>query len=191
MHGAEALSGAIDAGQQLLRGDLAVSYSWWRQAIVAIAATDRAECFAEIAEQAAAPAMRGFGKPDQRIQLAKRYALEGVGRFRFLDHAALLHDIGQTISHPGTGRLAVASRATGLLIIGLDTFRQVEMRDKAHVWFVDAHAEGDGCHHDDAVLVEEAVLMAGADCGVETGMIGQGRDTGVAKRAGDILDLGA
>ena len=33
------------------------------------------------------------------------------------------------------------------------------MRDEAHVGLVDAHAEGDGGHHDDAFLAQEARLM--------------------------------
>src|SRR5674476_1505125 len=56
----------------------------------------------------------------------------------------MLHDVGQAIGHPGAGRLAVAARAAGLLIIGLDALGQIEMRDEAHVRLVDAHAERDG-----------------------------------------------
>src|SRR3546814_14794269 len=45
------------------------------------------------------------------------------------------------------------------------------------VRLVDAHAEGDGRHHDDPVLLEEAVLMTGAAVLVEPGMVGQRRIT--------------
>ena len=131
--------------------------------------------FAEIAEQAAAPAARGFGQADQRVELADRHALERVGAGGLVDHAALLHDVGQAVGHPGAGGLAVAPGAAGLLVIGLDALRQIEMRDEAHVGLVDAHAERDGGDDHDAVLVDEAVLVAGAHAGVEAGVIGQRR----------------
>jgi hypothetical protein len=46
--------------------------------------------------------------------------------------------------------------------------------DEAHVGLVDAHAEGDGGHHHDAVLAQEAVLVAAAHVGVQAGVVGQG-----------------
>src|SRR3954451_24199033 len=78
MHGAKALPGAVDAGQQLLRDDFSVADLWRRQAVVAIAAAGRLKHFAEIAEQAASAARRGLGQANQRIELADRDALEGV-----------------------------------------------------------------------------------------------------------------
>ena len=147
--------------------------------------------FAEISEQAGAPAAGGFGQADQRVELADRDALERFRAGGLVDHAPLLHDVGQAIGHPGAGRLAVAAGAPGLLIIGLDAFRQIEMRDEAHVGFVDAHAERDGGDDHDAVLVDEAILIAGAQAGVEAGMIGQRRDAGLGQRGGGVLDLGA
>ena len=191
MHGAETLPGAIGAGQHFLRGHLAVAKLRRRQAIVAIAAIAAINGFAEIAEQAAAPAARGLGEADQRVELADRHALERVGAGGFVDHAALLHDVGQAIGHPGAGRLAVAAGAAGFLVIGLDALRQIEMRDEAHVGLVDAHAERDGGDDHDAVLVDEAILVAGALTGIEARMIGQRRDAGLGQRSRGILDLGA
>ena len=162
VHGAESLTGAIGAGQQFLRGDLAVAELRRRQAVVAIAAIVAGNRFAEIAEQAVAPAARGFRQRHQRIELADRHALERVGSGGFVDHAALLHDVGQAIGHPGAGGLAVAPGAAGFLIIGLDALRQIEMRHEAHVRLVDAHAERDGGDDHDAVLVDEAILVSGA-----------------------------
>ena len=79
MHRPETLPGAIGAGQQLLRDDFAIAKQRRRQAVVAIAAFGGVEVFAEIAEQAGAPAIRGFGQTDQRVEFADRYPLE---RFR-------------------------------------------------------------------------------------------------------------
>jgi len=53
----------------------------------------------------------------------------------------------------------VATRAARLLIIALDVLRQVVVDDKAHVRFVDAHAEGNR-GADDAHLVAEKCFLA-------------------------------
>ena len=191
MHGAKTLPGAIGAGQQLLRGDLAVAKLRRRQAVVAIAASAASDFLAEITEQTAAPAARGFRQRHQRIELADRHPLERVGAGGFVDHAALLHDVGQAIGHPGAGGFAVAPGASGLLVIGLDALRQIEMRDKPHVRLVDPHAERDGGDDDDAVLVDETILVAGAQACVEAGVIGQRRDAGAGQGCRGVLDLGA
>jgi len=77
---------------------------------------------------------------------------------------------------------AVAPRAPGFLIIGFDAFRQIEMRHEAHVRFIDAHAERNGGDDHDAVLVDEAILMAGTQAGVQACMVGQRLDAGLAQR---------
>ena len=153
-----------------------------------VVAVDR---LAEIAEQPRAAAGRGFAQADQRIELAARHPLERVGAGRLVDHAPLLHDVLQAIGHPCVGRLAVAAGAAGLLVVGLDALRQVEVGDEAHVRLVDAHAEGDRRDDDDAVLVDEAVLVARARRGVQAGMIGERRDAGLDERGDGVLDLGA
>ncbi len=48
VHGAEALSGAVDAGQELLCDDLAVQHFRWIEAVVAIAAAALVQLLAEI-----------------------------------------------------------------------------------------------------------------------------------------------
>ena len=103
----------------------------------------------------------------------------------------MLHDIRQAIRHPGAGWLAVAPRAPGLLIIGFDAFRQIEMRHEAHVRFIDPHAERDGGDDHDAVLVDKAILMARARGRIQPCMIGQRLDAGPGQRGGDVFDLGA
>src|SRR5712672_4839799 len=75
VHGPKALPGAIGAGQQLLRDDLAVAQLRRRQAVVAIAAFWWLKRLAEISEQVGASAVRGFGQTDKRLQLGTRDAL--------------------------------------------------------------------------------------------------------------------
>ena len=105
---------------------------------------------------------RGFSKGEEQIELAALDALDLFGRPAVIDHAAALHHIAEPVAHPGFGGLAVAAGAAGLLIIGLDGGRHVEMGDIAHVGLVDAHAEGDGGNEAEPVLLEERVLVFGA-----------------------------
>ncbi len=72
------------------------------------------------------------------------------------------HDVLQAVDHPRLGRFAVATGAAGFLIVGLDALRQIEMRDEAHVGFVDAHAERDGRDDHHRVVAQKAVLIRGA-----------------------------
>ena len=55
-----------------------------------------------------------------------------------------------------------------------DALRHVEVGDEAHVGFVDAHAEGDGGHDDEAFFAGEAVLVFVALGHGEAGVIRQG-----------------
>src|SRR5215212_4617968 len=103
----------------------------------------------------------------------------------------MLHDIRQSISHPGARWLAVPARAPGLLVISFNAFRQIEMRHEPHIRLVDPHAERDGSDNYDAILVDEPVLMAGAHSGVQSGMIRQRLDPGPGQGGRGILHLGA
>ena len=105
--------------------------------------------------------MGGFGQAHQRVEFIERHALERFRTLRLIDHAPLLHDIRETIGHPCNGRFAVTPGASGFLIIGLDVLGQIEMRHEAHIGLIDPHAERHGGDDDDAVLVEETILIAG------------------------------
>ena len=132
--------------------------------------------FAEVGEQAHAPAVVRLGQREQRVELAALAALELFGSWALVDHPPLVDHVGQAVGHPGVGGQAVAAGAAGLLVVALDVLRQVEVRDEAHVGLVDAHAEGDRRDHHDAVLAQEAVLVALAHAGVEAGVVGQRAD---------------
>ena len=99
-----------------------------------------------------------------------------VVRIGFVDHAALLHHVGQAVGHPRVGGQAVAARAAGLLVVTLQALGQIEVRNEADVRLVDAHAESDGRHHHDALLLAEDRLMAGAHVGIHPGVIRQRAD---------------
>ena len=63
------------------------------------------------------------------------------------------------------------------------------MRDKAHVRFVDAHAEGDGGAHHDAVLAQEPALVGSAYFSGQAGVVGQGLHAFIAQELRGLLDL--
>ena len=142
------------------------------EAVVAVAAR-LAEPFAKVSQQRLPPAAWHLGKADQRVELLPLHLFERVSALRLRDPLAQLHDVLKAIGHPRVGRFPVAPRAARFLIIGLNCFRQIEVGDKAHVGLVDAHAERHCRDNDDAVLVQELCLHAGADVRFKPGMIGQ------------------
>jgi hypothetical protein len=105
-----------------------------------------------------------------------RQTFELLVGLAFLDHPSLLHGVGQAVGHPGVGRRAIAAGAAGFLIIAFDALGQVQMRHEAHVRFVDAHAEGDGGGHDDAVIAQKGILIAPAHRLFHAGVIRQRLD---------------
>src|SRR5262245_16194610 len=151
------LAGAIDTGEKLLRGNAAVERLWWVEADIAIAT--RLAVVAEIAQQHLPATLAGFGKTQQRVELAVLHPLARLGRTRLVDEAAAQRDILRAIDHERLGRQAVTAGAAGLLVIGFDACGQVHMQDEAHIGLVDAHPEGDGRRHDQALLMLEAALV--------------------------------
>ena len=67
VHGAEALPGAVDRRERLLRGDRGVPGLGRLEAVVAVAAGCGG--LAEIRQQPHAPALRGLAESEQRIEL--------------------------------------------------------------------------------------------------------------------------
>ncbi|MNF79222.1 hypothetical protein D3C84_614300 [compost metagenome] len=63
------------------------------------------------------------------------------------------------------------------------------MGDEAHVGLVDAHAEGDGRHHDQPFLIDEALLVVRAQLAGQAGVVRQRRVALLAEEGGDLLDL--
>ncbi len=189
--GPEALAGAVDGRERLARKLGAVEARRPLQAAVAVAAAAGA-LLAEIAQEHLAAAARGLAVAEHRLQLlpvdvALPFA-RGVGAGQ---EAAQLADIVQPVEHVGLGRQAVAPGAAGLLVVGLEALGQVQVQHEAHVRLVDAHAEGDGGDHDQAVLLEEPVLVRGADVLVQPGMVGECWDAGPAEHVRGGVHLAA
>jgi hypothetical protein len=158
-----------------------------REASVAIAAGSA--CLAEVIEQPHAATAGGLAQAEQSIELGRTDAFVIVCGIRDLDQAPLLDDIGQAVRHPCIRRSAVASGASGFLVIGLDALRQVEMGDEAHIRLVDAHAERDGRDHDQALFALKSRLVLAPRRVVHAGVIGQGVDALGAEPRRGLVDL--
>src|SRR5215475_563155 len=98
---AEALAGAIDAGQKLLGGNSAVERCWWVEADIAIAT--RLAVVSEIAQQHLPATLAGFCKTQQRVELAVLHPLARIGSIRLVDKAAAQRDILRAIEHQCLG----------------------------------------------------------------------------------------
>ena len=129
-----------------------------------------------------------FSQRQQCIELAALQALEVFARVALINHPPLVHHVGQTVGHPGVGGLSITPTTAGFLVVGLDVFRQVQVRDKAHVGFVDAHAKSDGRDHHDAVFAQEAVLVLTSNVSVQASVVGQCRDAFVVQPGGGFIN---
>ena len=198
VRGAETLAAAVDTAQRLACDLGRIPGAHRLQAVVAVAAHAGAVAaglaftnilLAERGQQCLPSAAGGFAIAQQLVQLAPLQRLALVAGFALLDHLPQQHHVTQAIAHPGLGRFAVASGAAGFLVIALDRLGQVQVGDEAHVGLVDAHAEGDGGAHHDAVLAQEAALVVGAHLHRQSGVIGQGGDAVAGEEVGGFLDL--
>ena len=109
-------------------------------------------------------------------------ARHGIDPAALPSAAAFLHLVEP---HPGAGevlcppqqqrdrRIAIAARAAGFLVIGLDRFRHTRMGDEAHVGLVDSHAESHRGNHHHVFAGNECGLIGGAHLRVQSGVIGQ------------------
>ena len=84
-------------------------------------------------------------------------------------------------------RQAVAARAAGLLVVGLEARRQRPVPDRAHVGLVDAHAERVRGDDDVGVPAHERVLARRARPGVHPGVVGDGAQILGGEQRGDLL----
>ena len=62
------------------------------------------------------------------------------------------------------------------------------MADKAHVGFINAHAERNGRHHNEAFFIEKTFLMKCAQITIKAGMVGQRWKAFAAEKLGGGLN---
>ena len=170
---AEALAGAVDTAQGLLGGFGGVEGFRWMQAGVAVTA-GLFQGFSKVVQQCLAAAMGDFAQPQHAFQALVFVALVLLVATALGEHLFELDGVFQPIGHPGRGRVAITAGTAGFLIVGLNALGQIQMRHKPHVRFVDAHAEGNGGDHDNAVLAQEALLVFFPHRARKPGVVGQG-----------------
>ena len=175
MGGAEPLPRLLDGAESNFGMNRAVLHDRRVQADVAVAA--RLRILAEIGQQRPPVALGRLAVSDQGIKPLMFAPLVVVVPLVVLDKDAALANIVQAIQHEGVGGLAIASGAAQFLVIFLHIAGQVGVKDVAHVGFVDAHAKGDGGHHDDARLGHEGLLVGGPLGAVESRVVGQRAET--------------
>ena len=187
MLGAEALAGAHDGGERLLRGDGTVDDLGTIAAEIAIAAW---LCgLAEIGQQRLPAAARRFAQRHQRVEALALDPLLLVGGIAVVDLQTAQADVAHPVERQRVGGEPIAAGAADLLVIAFDIGWHIGVQHEAHVRLVDAHAESDSRDHDDTVLLQENILVTRARLRLHAGVIGQRLDAGLAQIFGQFLGL--
>ena len=146
--------------------------------------------FAKLREQSLRAAARREAKPRHRPPAREFGQRDRIARERGWRPPAP-RQLAPVEQQQRVRREAVAPGAADLLIIALDGIGRIGVGDEAHVRLVDAHAEGDGRHHDDALAREERVLMRRALLAALPRVIGQRVEAEAAKIAREHIHLAA
>ena len=104
-----------------------------------------------------------------------------------VNHAALVHNVLQAIAHPGVSRFAVAPGTARFLVIAFNIFGHVQVRHKAHIGLVDAHAKGHGGDHHNAFAAQKPVLVGLAHRHIQPRVVRQRVDALVTQHLRHLL----
>ena len=155
------------------------------QAVVAVAAIGLVVILAEVAQDVQSAAGRTFGVGNHLLhQLAGHLLFGGV---LVGEELVKLLNVLLAVEGDASSFASVAAGTSGFLIVALDAFGDVVVDDKAHVGFVDAHAESDGGHDDIHLLGEEFVLVFGSHFAVQSRVVGQGFDAVDDQQLGQVF----
>ena len=190
VRGAEATAKRIDgfqqprrpAGARVARHDLA-------EADVARATVVALVGLAEVRHERAMSADRLLA---ERVHLAELAQRPG----RRLDALRREHGLPQPVvtaadEQQAFGLEAVTAGAARLLLIVLERLRHARVDHVAHIRAIDAHAEGDGGHHDVGPLVDERLLVAAALLVGQPRVVAQRAQSASAQRGGELVHLAA
>lgn len=99
------------------------------------------------------------------------------GWVRPLEEALSQGSVGPGVKGDAHGRFSVPAGPTGLLVVGLEGGRELDVEHRPDVGFVDAHAEGVGSHDHPALSAHEPLLHARALRAGQAGVIGVDGET--------------
>ena len=182
------LAGAVDGRQRLARRFGGVPGLHAVDAVVAVAAGLR-HVFVEIGQQGLPAAAGFFTQRQHGIELVLLQALVTLVALGVLQHLLEHHHVLQAVGHPGICRQAIPAATPGFLVVRLEGLGQVQVRDEPHVGLVDAHAERHGRDHDQAFLVEEALLVMGSGFVGQAGVIRQRREALLTEEHRHFVDF--
>ena len=112
-----------------------------------------------------------------------------IGVFDLPDEKVLFDLVAERVEQHAFAGLAVATGASGLLVVALDGLGQVVVHHQPDVGLVDAHAERDSRHYDGRLISDEPILCFAADRRFEARVIWQRRDAVRREVRGKILSL--
>ena len=141
---------------------------------------------AKVGEQVAPAAGAGVGI----VHHAAEFAQQHLGLFRVTLHltkAAEFEVVARAVEEERLAVQPVAAGAAGFLVVALDVFGQVYVDDVAHIAFVDAHAKGNGGHHNLHLIFQELLLVRSALFGGHACVVGQGFEALFAQVLGERL----
>jgi len=187
---AEALAGVPDGGEEEAGIGGGVGFLVAAGADIAGAAVFVRVVLAEVAEDGVAAAGGGGGEAFDVAEEAEGALAFGVVG-DLVDEVAVFLSIAAGVEEEAVGGLAVAAGAAGFLVVAFEVFGEVAVDDEADVWFVDAHAEGDGGDDDGAVVADEGFLGGAAFGGLHAGVVAAGGDVVFSEEGDGCLDAAA
>ena len=164
----KAFAGAGDGGEDFLGDFGSVEGFRGRKADVTGAAVFGGRFLAQVFQDEIAAAGAEVAELHHLVQ-APTGAFLFLRVFHFVEEELVLDAVTVAVEQDTFAGEAVASGAATLLVVPFEALGEVVVDDQADVGFVDAHAEGDGCHDDVNVVADEPVLNGAAEVGVQTG----------------------
>ena len=134
----------------------------------------RLRCFIKLRQQQLAAARGGFAKRQHCVDFLQFNLLLHRLGFAILYALAQQYPIVEAVTQPRNRWQTIATRTARFLVKMFDGFGHVQMRDKAHIGLVYAHAKRDRGHHNDIVVLTKAFLVFLAHRHVQTCVVRQG-----------------
>ena len=122
--------------------------------------------------------------PEQVVdKMAQSLFLRSIAQNEVLENGEVI----RAGEHLAMRRLAVTACATDFLLVVLEGLREVEMKNRADIRLVDAHAKGNRRHDHIAAALHEVILCRGTDIVCEARMVRLCADACALEAASDAF----